>query len=111
MQYLLSVIHDRPSSAEVDRDELAAIADFGNQLKAEGHWVYPNGLGSPETATVVDTRDGPALLTDGPFADADAWVTGVWIVGAPDLDVALQLAARGSRACNRRVEVRPFLGE
>jgi hypothetical protein len=27
---------------------------------------------------------------------------------APDLDVALKLAAEGSKACNRKVEVRPF---
>jgi hypothetical protein len=25
-----------------------------------------------------------------------------------DLDVALKLAAEGSKACNRRIEVRPF---
>jgi len=30
---------------------------------------------------------------------------------APDLDVALRLAAAGSKACNRKVEVRPVLGE
>jgi hypothetical protein len=28
---------------------------------------------------------------------------------AADLDVALKLAAEGSKACNRKVEVRPFL--
>jgi hypothetical protein len=28
---------------------------------------------------------------------------------APDLDVALQLAAEGSKACNRKIEVRPIL--
>ena len=32
-----------------------------------------------------------------------------WIIEASDLDVALKLAAAGSKACNRRVEVRPFL--
>ncbi|WP_432989364.1 hypothetical protein [Dactylosporangium sp. CA-233914] len=28
---------------------------------------------------------------------------------APDLGVALKLAADGSKACNRKIEVRPFL--
>jgi hypothetical protein len=28
---------------------------------------------------------------------------------APDLDVALKLAAAGSKACNRKLEVRPFM--
>jgi hypothetical protein len=37
------------------------------------------------------------------------WLSGFWIIEAPGLDVALKLAAAGSKACNRRVEVRPFL--
>ncbi len=35
---------------------------------------------------------------------------GYWVIDAPDLDVALELAAAGSRACRGRVEVRPFDG-
>ena len=35
--------------------------------------------------------------------------SGLWVIEANDLDVALKLAAAGSKACNRRVEVRPFL--
>jgi len=31
------------------------------------------------------------------------------VLEAPDLDVALGLAAEGSKQCSRRVEVRPFL--
>jgi hypothetical protein len=33
------------------------------------------------------------------------------MIAASDLDVALKLAAEGSKACNRKVGVRPFLGE
>jgi hypothetical protein len=109
MQYLISVIDDRPASA--DADEAAAIDAFNERLKADGHWVYANGLGSPDTATVVDNRSGAAMVTDGPFVESKEWVAGFWIVDASDLDVALKLAADGSKACNRKVEVRPFLGE
>lgn len=35
---------------------------------------------------------------------------GFWVIDAPDLDVALKLAAEGSRVCRGRVEVRPFDG-
>jgi len=31
------------------------------------------------------------------------------MIEAADLDVALKLAAAGSKACNRKVEVRPVL--
>ena len=49
------------------------------------------------------------MFTDGPFVETKEWISGFWIIAADDLDVALKLAAGGSKACNRRVEVRPFL--
>ena len=49
------------------------------------------------------------MVTDGPYVESKEHVGGFWIVEAPDLDVALKLAALGSKHCNRKVEVRPFL--
>lgn len=108
MQYLLSVIHDQTDLAT--SDEMAAIDVFNERLKADGHWVFAGGLGGPSTATVVDNRDGEALVTDGPFVESKEYLAGFWILEAPDLDVALRLATDGSKACNRKIEVRPFLG-
>ena len=34
----------------------------------------------------------------------------LWIIAASDFDVALKLAAEGSKACNRKLRVPPFLG-
>ncbi len=107
MQYLVSVIDDRTNSATPD--EMAAIDTFNDGLVAEGHWVFAGGLASPSTATVIDNRNGAAMVTDGPFLETKEHLSGFWIMEAPDLDVALKLAAEGSKACNRRVEVRPFL--
>ncbi len=106
MQYLFSVIHDAPTLA--DPTEVAAIDVFNERIQAEGHWVFAGGLGSPSTATVIDNRDAAALMTDGPFLESKEYLAGFWIIEAADLDVALKLAAEGSRACNRKVEVRPF---
>jgi hypothetical protein len=107
MQYLLSVIDNRTNSGTTD--EMAAINAFNDGLRADGHWVFAAGIGAPDTATVVDGRGGEAIFTDGPFVETKEWLSGFWIIDAPDLDVALKLAAAGSKACNRRVEVRPFL--
>ena len=107
MQYLVSVIDHTPSSATTD--EMAAIRVFNEGLQADGHWVFAGGLGAPSTATVIDGRGAEAMITDGPFAETKEWLSGFWVIEAPDLDVALRLAAEGSRACNRKVEVRPFL--
>jgi hypothetical protein len=107
MQYLVSVIDDKSSSATPN--EMAAIDSFNDRLQAEGHWVFAGGLGSPSTATVIDNRNGQAMFTDGPFLESKEHLAGFWIIEAPDLDVALTLATEGSRHCNRKVEVRPFL--
>jgi hypothetical protein len=107
MQYLVSVIFDKAGLATAD--EQAAIDVFNDRLVAEGHWVFAGGLGAPSTATVIDNRGREAIFTDGPFLESKEFLAGFWIIEAGDLDVALKLAAEGSKACNRKVEVRPFL--
>ena len=109
MQYLVSVITDSTDLATPD--EMAAIDVFNDRLQAEGHWVFAGGLGGPSTATVLDNRGAEALVTDGPFVESKEFLIGFWIIEAPDLDVALTLAAEGSKACRGKVEVRPFAGE
>ena len=107
MQYLFSVIDDTAGFATAD--ESAAIDAFNDRLRAEGHWVFAGGLGAPSTATVIDNRGGEAVFTDGPFVESKEYLAGFWIIEAADLDMALELAAEGSKHCNRKVEVRPFL--
>jgi hypothetical protein len=107
MQYLVSVIHDTADLATPD--EMAAINAFNDRLEAEGHWVFAGGLAAPSSATVIDNRGGEAMFTDGPFLESKEYLAGFWIIEAADLDVALKLAAEGSKACNRKIEVRPFL--
>ena len=68
--------------------------------------LHPDAEGVRITAPA-----GKPIVTDGPFVETKEWVAGFWIIDAPDLDVALRLAAAGSKACDRKVEVRPFLGE
>jgi hypothetical protein len=109
MQYMVSVIDDTTGSATPTEE--AAIDVFNERLATEGHWVFAGGLGSPSTATVIDNRGSETVFTDGPFLESKEYLAGFWIIEAPDLDVALKLAAEGSKACNRKVEVRPVLGE
>ncbi|HEX2858499.1 MAG TPA: YciI family protein [Propionibacteriaceae bacterium] len=107
MQFLFSVIAETTDLGTPE--EMAAIDAFNDRLQAEGHWVFAGGLGGPDTATVIDNRGGEALITDGPFVESKEHLAGFWIIEAPDLDVALRLATEGSKHCNRKVEVRPFL--
>ena len=107
MKYFISVIDDTTNSGT--DDEMAAIDAFNEGLRANGHWVFAAGLGAPSTATVIDNRGGSMVIADGPFVESKEYLAGFWIIEAADLDVALRLAAEGSKACNRKIEVRPFL--
>ena len=107
MQYLFSVIDDGTGLATPTEE--ADINAFNDRLRGEGYWVFAGGLGSPDPATVIDNRGDEAVFTDGPFVESKEYLAGFWIIEAPDLDVALKLASDGSKACNRKIEVRPFL--
>ncbi len=108
MKYLFSVIDDRTGSAT--GTEMAAIDAFNDRLRAEGHWIFAGGLEPPSAATVIDNRGGEAVFTAGPFQESKEYLAGFWIIEAPDLESALKLAAEGSKHCNRKVEVRQFMG-
>lgn len=107
MQYLVNVIDNRSNSGTAE--EAVAIDAFNDKLRAGGHWVFAGGLADPTASTVIDGRGEKPILTDGPFAETKEWAAGFWIIEAPDLDVALKLMTEGSRACNRKLEVRPLL--
>ena len=59
---------------------------------------------------MVDGQGDAPVMTDGPCLETKEVIGGFWVVDAPDLDVALRLAADGSAACRGKVEVRPFEG-
>jgi len=113
-QYLLSVWHDDapvyPSPDEMER-AMKAVDVFNHEVQDAGAWVFAGGLQPADTATVVDARGSETLITDGPFAETKEQIGGFWVIEAPDLDKALDWAAKGSVACGNAVEVRPFHGE
>jgi hypothetical protein len=77
-----------------------ALAQFG--IMKSG-----NGLQPPETATTVRLRDGRRHVQDGPYADSKEQLGGYFILDVPDLDVALDWAARCPAAPDGSVEIRP----
>jgi hypothetical protein len=108
MHYLISVIAVGGVASLATPQELAATSAFNERLEAQGHWVFAGGLAAPSIATVVDNRGDAPMFTDGPFVESKEYLAGFWVIEATDLDAALKLAAEGSKACNRKVEVRPF---
>lgn len=112
-QYLLSVHIDEdevPPAAEME-ETYRDVDAFNNQLQQAGAWVFAGGLHDTSTATVVASRNGEVLTTDGPFAETKEQLGGIWIIQAADLDEALNWARKATVACRAPVEVRPFQDE
>jgi hypothetical protein len=95
-------------SEEAMKQAYADTGAFNERLQEEGHWVFADGLAPVSTATVVDGQGAEPVLTDGPYLESKEYIGGFWVIEAPDLDVALKLAADASKACRGKVEVRPF---
>ena len=81
-----------------------AVADAGVKLASEA-------LQNTDTATTVAVRaDGERVVTDGPFAETREILGGFYLLDVPDLDAALDWAARCPGSHNgSRIEVRPAL--
>jgi len=114
MQYMLLFTEPLSESAKRDDPEHAA-AYWGGwnayivAMQQAGVIVKGDGLQLPHTATTVRVRDGKRIVQDGPFADTKEQLGGYFVVDVPDLDTALQWAARSPSASSGCVEVRPVL--
>lgn len=108
MQFLISVIDDKTGSATPE--EMAAIDAFNDRLRTAGHWVVACGITSPAEASIIDSRGAEPVVTDGPLHEYTDYIAGFWLVTAPDQHAAQALASEASKACNRKVELRPLLG-
>jgi hypothetical protein len=114
-QYLLSVHHAEDAFDDwTDEQQQQVFADTGKvneEMQAEGAWVFAGGLQPVAQATTVDNTGDAPIVSDGPYAESKEYLGGFWIIEAPDLDAALDWARRGSKACQARIEVRPFQSE
>jgi hypothetical protein len=109
-QYLFGVMHpDQYDPPPANIEQIMADVDALNaELMAEDRWVFAGGLHPASTATVVDASGEKTLFTDGPFNETKEVMGGFWVLKAEDLDDALAVAERCSRACQVPIEVRPF---
>ncbi|WP_033439873.1 YciI family protein [Saccharothrix sp. NRRL B-16314] len=116
MKYLV-LIYSNPESraiwdrmAQQDRATgLEAYAALNEELAASGELVVTEALADPSRTTRVTVRDGQALTTDGPFAEAKELLAGFYLVECETRERAVEIAARVPEAQLGLVEVRPVL--
>jgi hypothetical protein len=108
MKYALLVHHSQEQFDRRDSAMAAAGKAYGEALRAAGVVVTAAGLQPPQSATMVSVRDGKRQVHDGPYAETKEFLGGFVIIDVPDLDAALEWAARHPAAAYSAVEVRPL---
>lgn len=113
MQYMIMNYVQPRDAAERGRDEVdpdgPAWGAYTQALVAAGIMRGGNALTSSVTATTVRVRDGRRDVQDGPYAETKEHLGGYYIIDVPNLDAALEWAARNPAASLGAVEVRPVL--
>lgn len=111
MKYALLVYQSQEHFENRDNAQvLAAGRAYGAALQEAGIFVGGAGLEAPYAATTVRVREGQREVQDGPCAESKELLAGFGIIDVPDLDTALEWAARHPSAAFASVEVRPLLG-
>jgi len=90
-------------------DEMQEIDRFNEYLQKNGNWVMAAGIAGTDSATVFDNREKRGIRNPGSHFNEVESYSGFWIIEAHSRSQAEDLAAEGSLACNRKVELRPFL--
>ena len=113
MRVMVLVKASKDSEAGVmpDPDVFAKMGVYNEELIKAGILLAAEGLHPTSKGIRMRFSGNERAITDGPFAETKEHLGGFWIVEAPDLDAALALAAKGSKACQGPVEVRPFQDE
>jgi hypothetical protein len=107
MRFVIFVIDDTSNSAT--GDEMQAIDAFNDRLVAGGHLILAAGIAEPSRATLIDNRAGAGNESPRSLFSGPEHYSGFWIIDAESEVEAKAIARDGSAACNRKVELRPFL--
>ena len=112
MQYALliySAIDAGPQTEDEQMAEMPQWFAYTEELAQSGAHLGGEALQLPDTATTVRVRNGERITTDGPFAETKEILGGFYLIDAPDLDAALDWAAKIPAAPYGSIEVRPVM--
>ncbi len=113
MKYML-LIYGPPDEVPAEgtpeaEAEMGQWFAYDRELRESGAFLGGDALYPASTATTVRVRDGERTLTDGPFAETKEVLGGYYAVDVPDLDGAVEWAAKMPNVGRGSVEVRPLV--
>ena len=106
MKYALLIYGAQLVPEALDAEERGGWIEYTRATKEAGILIGAEQLFETDTATSVRVRGGQRLLTDGPFLETKEHLGGFFLIDVPDLDAALDWAARMPHAPYGTVEVR-----
>jgi hypothetical protein len=117
MRYALMVYSDQEPWLELSEEEAAKRSEeslpkwygFMEELGKADPNFDAKELDDVRTAKTVRVRDGKVLVTDGPFAETKEQIGGFFDTNLPDLDTALEFAAKIPASEYGSIEVRPIV--
>ena len=98
MKYICLGYYEPAKHAGMTEDERNAMFDecfeYDDHLRANGHWASGEALQPSETALILYWRNGKVATTDGPYTETKEQLGGILVLGARDMNDAIQLMAQ-----------------
>ena len=107
MKFIIFVI-DGPRNP-ANANEIQRIDAFNEKLQQSRNWITAAGIRGPESSILIDNREGKGQSQPASLFDSPEYYSGFWIIEGDSEQVAKELALEASWACNRRVELRPYI--
>lgn len=112
MKFLLMLYADEKAGAAIPPDQMAGfmgqMAAYQGALEKAGAFVATAALQMTPNARTLTTNGGELKVHDGPYADTREQFGGYFIIEAPDMAGAVELAAQCPAASWGSIEVRPY---
>ena len=112
MRYVLLIYSEEPTGQPSQEEMDASLKEwwaYDQEIKSSGVHISSDALQMTQTATSVRVKDGERVVTDGPFAETREALGGFYLIDVPDLDTALDWAAKCPGAKYGTMEVRPVM--
>lgn len=111
MKYLLALYDDETQWMSMSEEEMGevftAYGAYSEALVEAGAMISGEPLEPTHIGQRLRMKDGKLVVQDGPFTDTKEQLGGYYLIEAPDLDTALDWAAKCPSASHGVVEVRP----
>jgi hypothetical protein len=101
--------------ASFDPDDLAGVVEETDALHAAvheaGEFVGAYGVGADALVKTVTRKDGPVVVSDGPYLETKEHLGSFTIVDVESAERAYEIAAANPFARYGKIEVRPLMHE